>query len=81
MITSLSTVLQEDLDDRVRGKVLALWIMGFGGVVPFGGLAGGWLADQTSITTMMLIGAAVALALGVTMRLTPGPDEPAPAPA
>lgn len=81
VITSLSTVLQEDLDDRVRGKVLALWIMGFGGVVPFGGLAGGWLADQTSITTMMLIGAAVALALGVTMRLTPGPDEPAPAPA
>ena len=41
VITSLSTVLQQDLDDAVRGKVMALWIMGFGGTVPFGGLAGG----------------------------------------
>ena len=39
VITSLSTVLQQDLDDSVRGKVMALWIMGFGGTVPFGGLA------------------------------------------
>ncbi len=46
MITSLSTVLQQDLDDAVRGKVMALWIMGFGGTVPFGGLAGGWLIEQ-----------------------------------
>ena len=41
VITSLSTVLQQDLDDAVRGKVMALWIMGFGGTVPFGGLLGG----------------------------------------
>ena len=34
VITSLSTVLQQDLDDSVRGKVMALWIMGFGGTVP-----------------------------------------------
>lgn len=81
VITSLSTVLQEDLDDGVRGKVLALWIMGFGGVVPFGGLAGGWLAEQTSVTTMMLVGSAVALVLGLVMTLRPGPDEPAPDPA
>ena len=78
VITSLSTVLQQDLDDRVRGKVLALWIMGFGGVVPFGGLAGGWLAEQTSVTVMMLVGAAVALVLGAVMTLRPGPDEPPP---
>ena len=41
VVTSLSTMLQQDLDDAVRGKVMALWIMGFGGTVPFGGLAGG----------------------------------------
>ena len=33
-VTSLSTVLQAELDDRVRGRVMALWIMGFGGTVP-----------------------------------------------
>ncbi len=63
VITSLSTVLQQDLDDRVRGKVMALWIMGFGGTVPFGGLGGGWLIEHTSITPVLIGGAVVALGL------------------
>ena len=71
VITSLSTVLQQDLDDGVRGKVLALWIMGFGGTVPFGGLLGGWFAERTSITAMVLVGAAVALVLAVLVDLRP----------
>lgn len=69
VITSLSTVLQEHLDDSVRGKVMALWIMGFGGTVPFGGLAGGAIAEATSITVMVLGGAAVAVALAVVFDL------------
>ncbi|HEX7132235.1 MAG TPA: MFS transporter [Iamia sp.] len=84
VITSLSTVLQEHLDDKVRGKVMALWIMGFGGTVPFGGLAGGWIAETTSITTMVLVGAAVAVALAVVFDLRRSPaavDAEAPAPA
>lgn len=69
VITSLSTVLQEDLDDSMRGKVMALWIMGFGGTVPFGGLAGGWFADLTSVTTLLLVGSVVALVLAATFDL------------
>ena len=76
VITSLSTVLQSDLDDSVRGKVMALWIMGFGGTVPFGGLLGGWIAERTSITVMVLSGAAVALALAVLIDLRPDPPRP-----
>jgi len=64
-------VLQQDLDDGVRGKVLALWIMGFGGTVPFGGLLGGWFAERTSITAMVLVGAAVAFVLAVLVDLRP----------
>ncbi|MCB1030399.1 MAG: MFS transporter [Acidimicrobiales bacterium] len=63
VITSLSTVLQEDLDDAIRGKVMALWIMGFGGTVPFGGLAGGWVIDQFGIVALIAISAATALVL------------------
>ncbi|MCU1354448.1 MAG: arabinose efflux permease family protein [Acidimicrobiales bacterium] len=63
VITSLSTVLQQDLPDAVRGKVMALWIMGFGGTVPFGGLAGGVLMEHTSISTVLAGGAIVALLL------------------
>ncbi len=64
-VTSLSTVLQEQLDDRVRGRVLALWIMCFGGTVPIGGLIMGPVIEATSVTVVMLIGAGMAALLGL----------------
>ena len=63
VITSLSMVLQEHLDDAVRGRVVALWIMSFGGVVPIGVLVGGYVVAVTSITTVMLIGVVAAVLL------------------
>jgi MFS family permease len=62
-ITSLSISLQAHLDDAIRGRIMALWIMSFGGVVPLGVLAGGVVLDVISITALLLIGAAVALVL------------------
>jgi sugar phosphate permease len=62
-VTSLSTVLQENLADHLRGRVMALWIMAFGGTVPIGVLAAGAVATHTSITAVVLFGAAVALVL------------------
>ncbi len=81
VITSLSTVLQADLDDRVRGKVMALWIMGFGGTVPFGGLGGGVLMDRFGIEPVLFGSAAVALGLAAWLDLRRRVDEPQVAPA
>jgi MFS family permease len=63
VITSLSTVLQEHLDDSVRGRIMALWIMSFGGFVPLGVLVGGFLSGFVGITVVMLVGAVVAVLL------------------
>ena len=63
VVTSLSTILQQHLEDHVRGRIMALWIMGFGGTVPIGTLAAGPIADHTSITVVVLLGAAAALLL------------------
>lgn len=71
-ITSLSTVLQESLADHERGAVTALWIMGFGGTVPIGNLLAGPVIEATSISAVMLAGAACALALSFYARLGPG---------
>ena len=71
-VTSLSTVLQSHLDESVRGRVMALWIMGFGGTVPIGLLVGGVLADRTSVTTVMLVGAVVCLVLAAVTDLRRG---------
>lgn len=62
-ITAMSTVLQHDLEDNVRGRVMALWLMAFGGTVPVGNLIAGPVIEATSITAVMLVGAAVAVVL------------------
>ena len=78
VVTSLSTVLQEHLADHLRGRVMALWIMAFGGTVPIGVLAAGAVATHTSITAVVLFGAAVALVLAWYADLVKAgaPDRP-----
>jgi MFS family permease len=82
VITSLSTVLQQRLDDSNRGRVMALWIMGFGGTVPIGNLIAGPLIQALSVTSVVLAGAVVALGLAAYADLdaeSAGAAEVAPA--
>jgi MFS family permease len=62
-ITALNTAMQTRLKDAVRGRVMALWIMGFGGTVALGNLMIGPVVGALGITTVLLFGAGVALAL------------------
>jgi MFS family permease len=78
MVTSLSTVFQQRLDDVSRGRVMALWIMGFGGTVPIGGLLAGVAIEAFSVTAVVLVGAGVALGLAAYADLSPGPEAPPP---
>ena len=64
-MTSLSTMLQQRLDDSVRGRVMALWIMAFGGTVPIGAIVAGPLSDLVGITAVLLAGAAVSAVLTI----------------
>ena len=63
VVTSMSTILQAHLTDEVRGRVMALWMMAFGGTVPVGVLVAGAVSDLTSITAVVLAGAVVAVLL------------------
>jgi MFS family permease len=62
-ITALNTTLQARLDDGVRGRVMALWIMGFGGTVAIGNLIAGPVVAGIGITSVLLFGAVIALGL------------------
>jgi MFS family permease len=62
-ITALNTALQTRLGDAVRGRVMALWIMGFGGTVALGNLIVGPVVSAVGITAVLIFGAGVALAL------------------
>jgi predicted MFS family arabinose efflux permease len=67
-VTSLSTRLQEQLDDAVRGRVMALYMMGFGGTVPLGLLVGGQIADASSVSAVVIGGGAIAVLLAFAAR-------------
>ena len=86
VVTALSTVLQTHLATFERGRVMALWMMAFGGTVPVGNLLAGPLIDATSVTTVVFPGAVIALGLAWWADLRPrpgdeGPQASTPAPA
>jgi len=62
-ITSLNTSMQARLENAVRGRVMALWMMGFGGTVGVGNLIVGPVVSAVGITNVLLFGAGVALLL------------------
>jgi MFS family permease len=78
-VTSLMTLVQEHCEEHTRGRVMALWVMGWGGTVPLGNLLAGPLIEWTSITAVMLVGAAWAVALAVYLRQAA--HQPASSPA
>lgn len=70
-VTSLNTMIQEQVADAVRGRVMALWIMAWGGTVPFGLMIGGQIAAATNMTVVTLYGAVVLALLAAFTTLDP----------
>ncbi|GAC1536445.1 MAG: MFS transporter [Acidimicrobiales bacterium] len=68
--TGMVSALQEHLEDAVRGRVMALWMMGFGGMVPLGLLTFGKVADvlapnghATPATLSLILGMGAVVAI------------------
>ncbi len=78
--TSLLTLLQLSVDDTARGRVMSLWMMGFGGTVPIGNLVFGPLIDLTSATAVLAVGVVVAFGLAWWLDLA-GARDRSPLPA
>jgi predicted MFS family arabinose efflux permease len=79
VVTCLSTILQKQIQDEQRGRVMALWIMVFGGTVPLGVLVAGPFAKSYS-PEVLLIGAAWSLVLAFAssaklLRAKGAPDD------
>lgn len=55
--TSCNTIVQEHVDDAMRGRVMALILMAFMGLMPLGALAVGALAERTGAPFALRLGA------------------------
>jgi MFS family permease/quinol monooxygenase YgiN len=74
VMSSLNSGLQLALPNWVRARALAYYLVVFQGTQAVGALIWGTVADRTSVTTALLISAAV-LSLGAVLGLrTPMPD-------
>jgi predicted MFS family arabinose efflux permease len=63
-----NTVLQTIVPNEMRGRVMGIWTLIFGGMVPLGSLQAGLMADALGTSTTIAVGAAIcALAAAVTL--------------
>jgi MFS family permease len=59
--TIINTLLQTNVDDQMRGRVMGLYTLTFFGFAPFGNLAIGILAEQWGMSLIIALSAACAL--------------------
>jgi MFS family permease len=65
-----NTVLQSIVPDEMRGRVMGIWTLIFGGMIPLGSLEAGLMADFIGTPATMAIGALIcALAAIVTLNV------------
>jgi MFS family permease len=66
--TMMNTLLQTRVDDRLRGRVMALYALTFFGFAPFGNLAIGALSERIGLSYAISIFAGVTLLLAVAVH-------------
>lgn len=66
--TMMNTLLQTRVEDRLRGRVMALYTLTFFGFAPFGNLAVGALSQSIGLSTAISIFAAISLALAILIH-------------
>ena len=62
--TACNTILQTLVEDRMRGRVMSLYLMAFMGLAPIGSLVAGALADRIGARTTLQIGGAFVIVAG-----------------
>ncbi|MDB6175321.1 MAG: hypothetical protein JWL59_4632 [Chthoniobacteraceae bacterium] len=63
-----NSALQTSVPDEMRGRVMGVWALVFGGMMPFGSLEAGLLAHYVGVPATMAVGALVcAIAAAVTL--------------
>jgi MFS family permease len=94
MGATANTVIQMAAPDRLRGRVLSIYVTTYVGTMPIGSVLAGWVASQWGAPLALGLGGAVCMAVGLAARgwlsspaqepagvLPPGrPGRPAPPP-
>src|SRR6185369_12673251 len=78
--STTNTLLQTSASDEMRGRVMGIWTLVFGGTTPFGGLEAGmvshYLGVRWAVTIGALICAVAALVVWLIVRQRPTQEAP-----
>ncbi len=67
-LTSLTTMIQQQVPEELRGRVMALWGVAFLGSRPLAAGVSGWITDQINVTVALIVVSAVLLVGAITVR-------------
>ena len=67
-----NTLMQLNVPDRLRGRVMSIYTLMFIGTMPFGSLFAGWLATFIGAPHTILLCALVSLATTLVVVFRPG---------
>jgi len=69
-MASCNTVVQAIVDERMRGRVMSMYMMTWSGLLPIGNLTMGWLADTTTASLTVTVMGCVLLIVFIAFRRT-----------
>jgi len=75
--STTNTLIQTSVSDEMRGRVMGIWALVFGGMMPVGGIESGLLSNAVGVPWTIAVGALVCAAAGLVtwwvVRRNPAP--------
>jgi MFS family permease len=76
--STTNTLIQTSVSDHMRGRVMGIWALVFGGMMPVGGLESGLLSQAIGVPRTVAAGALVCAGAGLVTWLVVRRNPPAP---
>jgi MFS family permease len=76
--STINTLIQTSVSDAMRGRVMGIWALVFGGMMPVGGLESGFLSHAVGVPWTIAVGALICATAGLVTWLAVRRNPPAP---
>jgi len=76
--STTNTLIQSNVSNAMRGRVMGIWALVFGGMMPLGGLESGFLSHAVGVPWTIAVGALICVGAGLVTWWTVRRNPPAP---
>jgi len=70
--SSTNTIIQSSVNDSIRGRIMGIWALVFGGMIPFGNLFAGTFAQYFGISATLILSSLVCISFALAQSLLRG---------